>query len=88
MTDPIRYYLAVYDWPTKSAAVLALADLEEALIAHRTLRREKAEQRRKDVDVPLVGADSLVTLEKLHTTVFTTATSLEELERPIGKRAA
>jgi hypothetical protein len=84
-TNPIHYFAVVYDCASNEAAVRPLGTLEAALIAYLALRREHAELGRNDVEVLLVGADDLLTLEKLHGVSFTTTDDVTRaFDRPVA----
>jgi hypothetical protein len=79
MTDAdIRHYLIVYDIPTAKASVRDFGtDYDAALAAYADIEGEV--RGRKDLDIVLVGADSLETVERTHSSYFETDETFESL---------
>jgi hypothetical protein len=84
--DPIHLYLVTYDCGSGLATVVQVDDLAKAIAGYENLRREKHEIGRNEIELLLVGADDLLTLEKLHPMCFSTSTSVQDIaaafERP------
>jgi hypothetical protein len=88
MNDPISYFIVVYDGAINEATALEARDLETAIAGYHNMRREKAELGRNEVQVLLVGADDIMTLEQLHLASFITSTSTDDFARPFERPAA
>jgi hypothetical protein len=79
MTDAdIRHFLIVYDIPTSKASVRDFGtDYDAALAAYAEIEGEM--RGRDDLDIVLVGADSLETVKRTHSSYFDTAETFESL---------
>jgi hypothetical protein len=78
--DEIRHFLVVYDVKTAKAQVTEFDDYDAALAAYESI--EKQNFGRDDLDIVLLGADSLETIEKTHSSYF--ATTEGGFERFLG----
>ncbi len=68
--DDIRHFLVVYDVNVGDAEVKEFDDYDTAVAAY-----DEIEQRmrgRRDLDIVLLGADSLETVKKTHSSYFKT----------------
>lgn len=73
MSDtPIHHFLVVYDIPAREATVDDRygADYDAALSAY--TKAEETYRGRDDIEVVLLGADSLDTIKKTHSSYFST----------------
>ena len=79
MTDAdIRHYLIVYDIPTSKAKVRDFGiDYDAAMAAYSEIEGEMRD--RDDLDIVLVGADSLETVKRTHSSYFDTEETFESL---------
>jgi hypothetical protein len=79
MTDAdIRHYLIVYDIPSSQAKVRDFGtDYDAALEAYAEIEGEM--RGREDLDIVLVGADSLETVKRTHSSYFDTERTFESL---------
>jgi hypothetical protein len=68
--DEIRHFLVIYDVSAGKAQVREYDDYDAALLAYE--RIEKENLGRDDLDIVLLGADSLETVEKTHSSYFAT----------------
>jgi hypothetical protein len=68
--DEIRHFLVVYDIAAAEAAVTEYEDYDMALTAYEQIEKENFG--RDDLDIVLLGADSLATIEKTHSSYFKT----------------
>jgi hypothetical protein len=68
--DEIRHFLVVYDVQAAKATVEEFDDYDAALSAYGSI--EKKNFGRNDLDIVLLGADSLETIEKTHSSYFMT----------------
>jgi hypothetical protein len=68
--DDIRHFLVVYDVKVGEAEVEEFDDYEAALAAYDAL--EKKARGRRDLDIVLLGADSLETVKSTHSSYFDT----------------
>jgi hypothetical protein len=74
----IRHYLVVYDIPTSKAIVRRFGtDYDAAMAAYAEIEGEMRD--RDDLDIVLVGADSLETVERTHSSYFDTEETFESL---------
>jgi hypothetical protein len=74
----IRHYLIVYDIPTSKAKVRDFGtDYDAALTAYGEIEGEMRD--REDLDIVLVGADSLETVKRTHSSYFDTEETFESL---------
>lgn len=74
----IRHYLIVYDIPTGKANVRDFGtDYDGAMEAYAEIEGEM--RRRDDLDIVLVGADSLETVKRTHSSYFDTKKTFESL---------
>jgi len=78
--DEIRHFLVIYDVAAGKATVTEFDDYDAALAAYESI--EKANLGRDDLDIVLLGADSLETVEKTHSSYF--ATTEGGFERFLG----
>lgn len=73
-----QHFLIVYDIPAGKAKVRDFGtDYEAALEAYAEIEGEMRE--RDDLDIVLVGADSLETVKRTHSSYFATAETFESL---------
>jgi hypothetical protein len=79
MTEPdIQHYLIVYDIPTGKANVRDFGtDYDGAMEAYAEIEGEM--RGRDDLDIVLVGADSLETVKRTHSSYFDTEKTFESL---------
>jgi hypothetical protein len=72
MTDlELQHYLVIYDIPAGKARVREFGgDYEAALAAYSEVEREY--EHRPDVDIVLLGADSLEVIKRTHSSYFET----------------
>jgi hypothetical protein len=79
MTDAdIRHFLIVYDIPTAKAQVRDFGtNYEAAMAAYSEIEGEMRD--RDDLDIVLVGADSLETVKRTHSSYFDTEETFESL---------
>lgn len=79
MTDAdIRHFLIVYDIPTSKASVRDFdTDYDAALAAYAEIEGEM--RGRDDLDIVLVGADSLETVKRTHSSYFDANETFESL---------
>ena len=79
MTDAdIRHYLIVYDIPAGKAQVRDFGtDYGGAMAAYAEIEGEMRD--RSDLDIVLVGADSLETVKRTHSSYFDTEETFESL---------
>ncbi len=68
--DDIRHFLVVYDVKVGQAEVDEFDDYDVAVAAYEDL--EARMRGRKDLDIVLLGADSLDTVKKTHSSYFDT----------------
>jgi len=68
--DEIRHFLVIYDIRAAKATVTEFDDYDAALAAYESI--EKQNVGRNDLDIVLLGADSLETIEKTHSSYFMT----------------
>lgn len=74
----IKHFLIVYDIPTGKAQVRDFeTDYEAAQAAYAEIEAEMRD--RDDLDIVLVGADSLETVRRTHSSYFDTEESFESL---------
>jgi hypothetical protein len=69
--DEIRHFLVVYDLSAAEAKVQEYDDYDAALAAYEHIEKENLG--RDDLDIVLLGADSLTTIEKTHSSYFQTS---------------
>ncbi len=69
--DEIRHFLVTYDVSAGKAAVTEFEDYDTALTAYQNIEKENLG--RDDLDIVLLGADSLETIKKTHSSYFATA---------------
>lgn len=79
MTDAdIRHFLIIYDIPTAKTQVRDFGtDYDAALEAYAEIEGEM--RGRDDLDIVLVGADSLETVKRTHSSYFDTEETFESL---------
>lgn len=79
MTDAdIRHYLIVYDIAAQEAKVRDFGtDYDAAIAAYSEIEADARD--REDLDIVLLGADSLATLKRTHSSYFATERSFESL---------
>lgn len=79
MTEPeIQHFLIVYDIPTGKAKVHDFGvDYDAAQAAYADIEGEMRD--RDDLDIVLVGADSLETVKRTHSSYFQTEETFESL---------
>jgi hypothetical protein len=79
MTDAdIHHFLIVYDIPTSKAQVRDFGtDYDGAIAAYSEIEGEMRD--RDDLDIVLVGADSLETVKRTHSSYFDTEETFESL---------
>lgn len=70
ITEDIRHFLVVYDTKVGEAEVQEFDDYATAIIAYDEI--EKLMRGRRDLDIVLLGADSLDTIKKTHSSYFDT----------------
>ena len=68
--DEIRHFLVIYDVRAGSAKVREFEDYDAAVAAYEKI--EKEHLGRDDLDIVLLGADSLDTIKRTHSSYFTT----------------
>lgn len=68
--DDIRHFLVCYDVKIGQAEVREFDDYDTAVAAYEEL--EERMRGRKDLDIVLLGADSLDTVKKTHSSYFDT----------------
>jgi hypothetical protein len=68
--DDIHHFLVVYDVNIGEAEVKQFDDYDAAVAAYEKLEEEA--RGRKDLDIVLLGADSLETVKKTHSSYFET----------------
>jgi hypothetical protein len=68
--DEIRHFLVIYDVAAQKATVREFDDYEAAVAAYESLEKENLG--RDDLDIVLLGADSLETIKKTHSSYFDT----------------
>jgi hypothetical protein len=68
--DEIRHFLVIYDVAAGEATVREFDDYGDALAAYESIEKEHLGSR--DYDIVLLGADSLATVEKTHSSYFAT----------------
>jgi hypothetical protein len=74
----IRHYLIVYDIPTSKGKVRDFGtDYDAAIAAYFEIEGEMRD--RADLDIVLLGADSLETLKRTHSSYFDAEESFESL---------
>jgi hypothetical protein len=74
----IRHFLIVYDIPTATAQVRNFGtDYDGAIAAYSEIEAEMRD--RDDLDIVLVGADSLETVKRTHSSYFDTQETFESL---------
>jgi hypothetical protein len=78
--DEIRHFLVIYDVQAAKATVTEFDDYDAALAAYE--RIEKKNLGSDALDIVLLGADSLETVEKTHSSYF--ATTEGGFERFLG----
>lgn len=69
--DEIRHFLVIYDVRAAQATVREFDDYAEALSAYESI--EKKNLGSDDLDIVLLGADSLETIKRTHSSYFDTA---------------
>jgi hypothetical protein len=69
--EDIHQFLVIYDVRARQASVEQFDDYDDALAAYE--RIEKEHFGRDDLDIVLLGADSLETIKKTHSSYFETA---------------
>ena len=74
----IQHFLIVYDIPTGKAKVRHFgADYDAALMAYAEIEGEMRD--RDDLDIVLVGSDSLETVKRTHSSYFQSEETFESL---------
>jgi hypothetical protein len=74
----IRHFLIIYDIPSAKARVRSFGtDYDAAQAAYAEIEGEMRD--RGDLDIVLVGADSLDTVKRTHSSYFRTESSFESL---------
>ncbi len=68
--DEIRHFLVIYDVRAGNAKVREFEDYDAAVAAYEKI--EKEQLGRDDLDIVLLGADSLDTIKRTHSSYFTT----------------
>jgi hypothetical protein len=68
--DEIRHFLVIYDVRAAKATVQEFDDYSAALVAYESI--EKEHMGRDDLDIVLLGADSIETIKKTHSSYFET----------------
>jgi hypothetical protein len=68
--DDIRHFLVIYDVKVGEAEVQEFEDYEAAVVAYDEI--EARTRGRRDLDIVLLGADSLDTVKKTHSSYFDT----------------
>lgn len=68
--EDIRHFLVVYDVRTSQADVTEFTDYEEALAEYDKLEKQFLEN--DEFDIVLLGADSLETIKRTHSSYFET----------------
>jgi hypothetical protein len=68
--DEIRHFLVIYDVRAGKATVTEFEDYDDAVAAYEKI--EKSNLGRDDLDIVLLGADSLDTIKRTHSSYFTT----------------
>jgi hypothetical protein len=68
--EDIRHFLVVYDIRARRAEVQEYEDYEQALSEYSRLERKYLES--EDFDIVLLGADSLETIKRTHSSYFDT----------------
>ncbi|HEX4806245.1 MAG TPA: hypothetical protein VFU94_10105 [Conexibacter sp.] len=88
-TGPTNYFLLTYDLATRAVEIEEWHDDVEGAAA-RYSERERELQDRDDIEVVLVGADSLDTVKVTHSHYFvkTTGDLFEQLARELLAHAA
>jgi hypothetical protein len=69
--DEIRHFLVIYDVSIGKATVREFEDYDAALDAYEKVESESLG--RSDLDIVLLGADSLETIKKTHSSYFETS---------------
>ncbi len=69
-TDEIRHFLVIYDVRAGKATVQEFDDYVEALSAYTSIEKENLGS--ADFDIVLLGADSLQTIKRTHSSYFET----------------
>jgi hypothetical protein len=69
--DDIRHFLVIYDVRAAKATVEEFDDYDCALAAYEKI--EKEHLGRDDLDIVLLGADSLETIKRTHSSYFSTS---------------
>jgi hypothetical protein len=69
--EDIRHFLVIYDIRTQRADVQEYEDYEHALAEYSRLERESFES--DQYDIVLLGADSLETIKRTHSSYFDSA---------------
>jgi len=69
--DEIRHFLVIYDVHAAKATVEEFEDYDTALSAYEKIEKESLG--RDDLDIVLLGADSLETIKRTHSSYFSTA---------------
>jgi len=68
--DDIHHFLVIYDIRSGMATVEEFDDYDAALAAYEKIEKESLG--RNDLDIVLLGADSLETIKRTHSSYFTT----------------
>ncbi len=68
--DEIRHFLVIYDVRVGKATVREFEDYAEALGVYESIEKENLG--RDDLDIVLLGADSLETIKRTHSSYFET----------------
>ncbi len=71
-TDDIRHFLVVYNVKVGEAEVKEFEDYDAAVAAYDAIEKRTRESGRRDLDIVLVGADSLETVKNTHSSYFST----------------
>jgi hypothetical protein len=69
--DEIRNFLVIYDIRAGRATVEEFDDYDTALSAYEKIEKESLG--RNDLDIVLLGADSLETIKRTHSSYFSTS---------------
>jgi hypothetical protein len=69
-TDEMRHFLVIYDVRAGKATVREFDDYTEALAAYASIEKENLGS--ADFDIVLLGADSLQTIKRTHSSYFET----------------
>ena len=71
--DDIRHFLVIYDVRAAKATVEEFDDYDAALSAYEKIEKEHFD--RDDLDIVLLGADSLETIKRTRSSYFSTTES-------------